>query len=232
MKKRLLFLATLITLAMALGVICTNIPIKANASSNSNELISYKITLPSNYYSGKKTSKVTLHYGVNGWNDIKDTTMYVTTGDYHYGIPNKYEYNAIVKVRKGDTINYCFKVDSIGGTTAWNNNKGQNYSVVADESNVKTINYEINWLAGSNGINADLNSDVTLHYSLNNWDKPIDQKMEIKHNYENDNERTTWYKAILTVEEGTIINYCVKVNNNDGEKWDNNNQKNYSVIAK
>ena len=43
-----------------------------------------------------------------------------------------------------------------------------------------------------------------------------------------DYDGTTWYKAVITVEEGSIINYCVKANTAEGEKWDNNNGENYS----
>ena len=103
MKKRFLLLATLVAMAVTLVTFNTNNSVKAvsvkedsakiSSVNDNGELISYKISLPSNYYYGKKTSKMVLHYGVNGWNDTKDVDMYVTTGDYHYGIPASYVYN-------------------------------------------------------------------------------------------------------------------------------------------
>ena len=231
MKKKVLFLATLaVVLATTMGLFCIKNSVKADSVKN-NELISYKISLPSDYYNGKKISKIELHYGVNGWNDTKDVTMYVTTGDYHYGIPSSYVFNAVVKVRKGDTINYCFKTTTSGGITTWNNNNGKNYSVVANESNVKNIEYEIDWLAGSNDTNVDANSDVTLHYGINGWDNPTDVKMDIKTVDEYNGQKYTWYKAIITVEEGSTINYCIKANTADGEVWDNNKGADYSIVA-
>ena len=236
MKKRVLFLATILV-AITAVMFCTKNSVKAasvasNSIEKSNELISYKISLPSNYYYGKKISKMILHYGINGWNNTKDVTMYVTTNDYHYGIPASYVYNAVIKVHKGDTINYCFKTISTEGTTSWNNNNGNDFSVVANESNVKTIEYEIDWLANQNGINVDNNSDVYLHYGINGWDNPKDVKMELKTTDEYNGKKYTWYKAIITVEEGCSINYCVKINTKDNVIWDNNQGSNYLVIAK
>ena len=55
--------------------------------------------------------------------------------------------------------------------------------------------------------------------------------MDLKSKSEYDGKSQTWYKAIITVDEGSTINYCIKANTSDGEKWDNNNGENYSVIA-
>lgn len=232
MKKRVLFLATLvIAVTVTIGTFFLKDSVKADSTKNNNELISYKISIPSNYYSSKKISEMVLHYGVNGWKDTKDVQMYLTSSDYHYGIPGTVTYNAVIKVNKGDTINYCFKTISTAGTTSWNNNKGKDFSVVANESNVKNIEYEIDWLAGTNNTNVDSNNDVILHYGINGWDNPVDVKMEIKTDYEYNGKKYTWYKAIITVEEGSTINYCVKANTSDGAVWDNNNGANYSTIA-
>ena len=230
MKKRILFLATfVVAVAVTVGAFCMKNTAKADSANDTRELINYKISIPSDYYNGKKTSEMILHYGVNGWKDTKDVTMYVTTGDYSHGIPGSYIYNAVIKVYKGDTINYCFKRISTAGTTSWNNNNGKDFSVVANESNVKTIDYEVNWSYENNNINA--NNDVTLHYGINGWDNPADVKMELKNNYQYDGKNYTWYKAIISVEEGSTINYCVKANTAEGEVWDNNNGANYSVVA-
>jgi len=232
MKKKLLLLTTFLIATIAIiGVFNTKNPVKAVCASPSNELISYKITVPSNYYNGKKISSMVLHYGVNGWNNPKDVDMYVSTGNYSHGIPSTYNFNAIVKVRKGDTIDYCIKTITDGGVTSWNNNNGRNFSIVANESNVETIQYEIDWLAEENGIFVDSNSDVTLHYGTNGWNNPTDVKMELKDSYEYGGKQYTWYKAIVTVEEGTTINYCVKATTPNGIKWDNNNNSDYSVVA-
>lgn len=234
MKKRVLFLATfLVATVVTLGTFYTNDSVKADSIketsvTQNDEFINYKISVPSSYYSGKKISEMILHYGVNGWNDTKDVTMYVTTDDYHYGIPSSYVFNAIVKVRKGDTINYCFKTIRNDGTTSWNNNNGNDFSVIVSESNVKTISYEVDWLATNNNINGD----VTLHYGINDWNSPTDIKMELKGQYNYEGVTKTWYKAIINVEEGATINYCVKSETTDGVVWDNNNGANYSIIAK
>lgn len=231
MKKKFLFIVTLVAITLTLGTFYMKDSTKAESLNDNRELISYKISLPSSYQNSKKISEVILHYGVNGWNDTKDITMYATADDYNHGIPSSYVYNAVIKVRKGDTINYCFKTISTAGTTSWNNNNGNDYSIVANESNVKTINYEVDWLSKQTNINVD-NNDVTLHYSINGWNSPRDVKMELKTIDEYDGKKFTWYKAIITVEEGSTINYCVKSNTESGEVWDNNNGANYSVIAK
>lgn len=232
MKKKLLLLATLVMAAVAtVGTFGMKNQVKAACASSEEEFINYKITIPSNYYNGKKISSMVLHYGVNGWNDTKDVDMYVSTGNYSHGIPATYNFNAIVKVRKGDTINYCLKTITYGGVTSWNNNNGRNFSVVANESNVKTILYELNWLAENSGLDVNANSDVTLHYGVDGWNNPTDVKMELKTSYQYDGKQYTWYKANITVEEGTTINYCVKANTADGVVWDNNNGADYSVVA-
>lgn len=223
--------AVMVALIVASGFIFSKSFAKADSTKKDNQLISYKISLPSNYYYGKKTSEMILHYGVNGWNDTKDVKMYVTTGDYHYGIPASYNYNAVIKVRKGDTINYCFKAISNVGTTSWNNNGGKDYSVVADESNVKNVEYEIDWLATSDEISSE-NSEVTLRYGINGWDNPNDIKMEVKTIDYNNGKKYTWYKAVISVEEGSTINYAVKASTSSGIIWDNNNNNNYTAIAK
>lgn len=230
MKKKFLLLATLVV-AMAVTVITfsKNNSAKAEYNNKSDELISYKITIPSDYYSSRNVSEVVLHYGVNGWNNANDTTMYVTTGPTQYGIPTSYTYNAIIKVHKGDTINYCYKTTYKNDETKWNNNNGKDFHVVANESNVKEIQYEVDWLAENSDL--DVSGDVTLHYGVNGWDNAKDVKMEIKTKSEYNGQTETWYKAIITVEEGSTINYCVKANTTEGEKWDNNNGENYSVIA-
>lgn len=228
MKKKVLFLAALVVaVAVTMGTICSKSAVKASNDNNDNDLISYKITIPVDYHTSSNISEMTLHYGVNGWNDIKDIAMYVTSGPKNHGIPSSYAYNAVIKVHKGDTINYCYRATYKDSITKWNNNNGKNFQVVANESNVKNIQYEIDWLAGSNGVSA--NGDVVLHYGINGWDNPSDAKMDIK--MKSDYDGQTWYKAVITVEEGSTINYCVKANTAEGEKWDNNNGENYSVIA-
>lgn len=228
MKKKLLFLAAFaVAVAVTMGTICSKRAVKASNDNRDNDLISYKITIPYDYYASIDISEMTLHYSVDGWNETKDAVMYVTSGPKYYGIPSSYAYNAVIKVHKGDTIDYCYKATYKDSTTKWNNNDGKNFQVVANESNVKNIQYEIDWLAGSNGV--DANGDVLLHYGINGWDDVQDVKMDIK--MKSDYDGQTWYKAIITVEEGSTINYCIKANTSEGEKWDNNNGDNYSVIA-
>ena len=202
-KRKSLMLATLVVaLVVTMGLVCKGNSVKASANE---EFISYKITVPSNYYSSKYISEMVLHYGVNGWNDTKDVKMYITTGPYKYGIPTRLEYNAVIKVRKGDTIDYCYKITDTDSITKWNNNDGKDYHVVANESNVKTIRYEVNWLADSKDYN--VNGDVTLHYGVNGWDNARDVKMEVKSQYDYDGKTQTWYKAIIEVEEGSTVDY-------------------------
>ena len=231
MKKKILLLATLlVAVAVTMGTICSKRAVKASNDNRDNDLISYKIAIQLNYSLYKDISEMTLHYGVNGWNNTKDTVMYEIKGPTQYGIPVYKTYNAIIKVRKGDTIDYCYKTTYKDSTIKWNNNDGKNFQVVANESNVKKIQYEIDWLAEQNGISVD--GDVTLRYGINGWDNVQDVKMDLKSKSEYDGKSQTWYKAIITVDEGSTINYCIKANTPDGEKWDNNNGENYSVIAK
>ncbi len=228
MKKKLLFLATLaVAVAVTMGMLCSKNSVKASNDNKDNDLISYKITIPADYMASTNIAEMTLHYSVDGWNETKDADMYVTSGPKNHGIPSSYAYNAVVKVRKGTTIDYCYKVTYKNATTKWINNDGKNYQVVANESNVKKIQYEIDWLAGSNGV--DANGDVVLYYGINGWNNVQDVKMDVK--MKSDYDGQTWYKAVITVDEGSTINYCVKANTDKGEKWDNNNGKDYFVIA-
>ena len=216
----------MVALVVTIGLMSKNNSVKA---SSNEELISYKITFAISPSENMKVSEMTLHYGVNGWKDIKDTTMYLSNGPMTHGFPTSLAYNAVVKVHKGDTLDYCVKVTLKNGDVKWRNLEGADYHTVVNESNVKTIRYEVNWLAEKNGL--DVNGDVMLHYGVNGWDNAKDVKMEIKSKYDYEGKTQTWYRAIITVEEGSTVNYCIKANTTEGEKWDNNNGKNYSVIA-
>ena len=211
MKKRFLYLTTLVVaFAAIIGTFSAKDSAKADSTKNTAKEISYKISIPYTYSTGKNISEMVLHYGVNGWQDIKDATMYVTTGDYNYGVPSSYTYNAIIKVNKGDTINYCLKSISKDGISSWNNNNGKDFSVVAYESNVKTIEYEIDWLAEQNDIYVDSNSEVTLRYGINGWDNPIDIKMDLKGAYQYEDEKAT-YNLCLKNEKSLLLTSFLRI---------------------
>ena len=77
MKKKVLFLAALVVaVAVTMGTICSKSAVKASNDNRDNDLISYKIAIQLNYSLYKDISEMTLHYGVNGWNNTKDTVMY------------------------------------------------------------------------------------------------------------------------------------------------------------
>lgn len=228
MKKRIsLILATLVVaLVVTIGLMSKNNSVKA---SSNDELTKYKITIPISPAMNTKVSEIIVHYGVNGWKDIKDTTMYLSKGPMTHGFPTSLAYNGIVEVHKGDMLDYCLKVVLKNGEVRWQNYEGDGYHTVIKESNVKKIRYEVNWLAQKSGLN--VNGDVVLHYGVNEWNDIKDVKMEVKSDYSYDGKKQTWYRAIVTVEEGSTIDYCIKANTTSGVKWDNNNGKNYSEIA-
>ena len=228
MKKRisLIFATLLVALVVTIGLMSKNNSVKA---SSNDELIKYKITIPISPAMSAKVSEIFVHYGVNGWKDIKDTKMYLSRGPMTHGFPTSLAYNGIVKVHKGDMLDYCLKVVLKNGEVRWQNYQGDGYHTVINESNVKKIRYEVNWLAQKNGFN--VNGDVILHYGVNGWNDVKDAKMEMKTNYSYDGKKQTWYRAIIEVEEGSTINYCIKANTTSGVRWDNNNGKNYSEIA-
>ena len=147
-KKLLTLLMTSVLLFTAVGVVIPNAISKTKASeystnteendqesNNENDSnkrkIRYKIIMSTNYYTPKYCKKGVLHYGVNGWQDVKEQDM-ERTGSFQYGtglFTTYYTYETIVTVNEGDVIDYCFKFVTWQDREGWINNGNNDYHV-------------------------------------------------------------------------------------------------------
>ncbi len=73
-------MATVLTLGIFM------IPKQVSASEN-KEVVAYRISMPVNYNTldTSKIKNATLHYGVNGWKDVKDVQLNRSIVDYYMG---------------------------------------------------------------------------------------------------------------------------------------------------
>ncbi|MCX7922517.1 MAG: alpha-amylase family glycosyl hydrolase [Clostridia bacterium] len=101
------FLSFLLVLAVVLSVM---IPAGTALAADVNYTITYTDTSVSTIY---------VHWGVNGWTNVQDTLM------TNKGSGN---FEAVLTVPSGTTINYCYHITS--PSDYWNNNGGANWSVV------------------------------------------------------------------------------------------------------
>ncbi|NFB30141.1 hypothetical protein EXM76_03230 [Clostridium botulinum] len=132
MKKIMTFImATVLTLGIFM------IPKQVSASEN-KEVVAYRISMPVNYNTldTSKIKSATLHYGVNGWKDVKDIQLNRSIVDYYMGKTFESFYTTIY-VEKGSKIDYCFKQEFYEEGTKWDNNNNEDYHIVVIESNVK-----------------------------------------------------------------------------------------------
>lgn len=132
MKKILTFMMATVL------ILCAFIVPKQVCAAVNNEKVAYRIYMPFNYSKLDMTDiqDVTLHYGVNGWNDVKDIQMEKHLVDYYMG-RTFYSFFTTVYVEKGATIDYCFKQNFNNNETKWDNNDNKDYHVVVNESNIR-----------------------------------------------------------------------------------------------
>lgn len=94
--------------------------------------VTCKVVYNSWYEPSLYTEAVILHYGVNGWNEIKDVPM---TCKYGYDENHNFKvwYEADVEVNENDTIDYCFHIlyNRGGAEGFWENNDGNDFHMVA-----------------------------------------------------------------------------------------------------
>ncbi len=76
--------------------------------------IDHKIT-----YTNASAASVILHWGINGWQSVKDTQMTAKGG----GV-----FEAVVNVAEGTTIDYCYHITS--PSDYWDNNGGKDWHTV------------------------------------------------------------------------------------------------------
>ena len=89
----------------------------------------YKISYKEYAYPARYTD-VTLHFGLNGWENVKDILMNKRyEGDYAV-----FEY--VLEVYEYETIDYDFFVDTRYYGTYWVNNNGEDFHVTVYKSNL------------------------------------------------------------------------------------------------
>ncbi|SFA81850.1 carbohydrate-binding protein [Clostridium frigidicarnis] len=131
MKKLVICLMSVTLLMLTLLA-----PTTAHAAEN-NEWVLYRISAPINY-STVNTSDIknmTVHFGVNGWQEIKDVQLNRSIVDYYMGRTFE-SFWVDVYLKKGSTLDYCFKYDFNSDKINWDNNSGKDYHVVVDKSNI------------------------------------------------------------------------------------------------
>ncbi|GAA0739027.1 carbohydrate-binding protein [Clostridium oceanicum] len=123
-------------MVLSLLVIGLAVPFK-NVHAADNNMVAYKISLPVDYNKTNTTDikEVTLHYGVNGWNNIKNVKLNRQVVDYYMG--KTFEaFTATIYVEKGSTLDYAFKETFNNGNVKWNNNIGKDYHVCVEKTNI------------------------------------------------------------------------------------------------
>lgn len=105
--------------------------ISQTSFANESTMVEYKIIYEVTNYSPYSYRDVTLHYGVNGWNDVKDTKMNFKRDQ------DKIWCEAIIKVNKNDVVDYCFRnFYTETRQEIWDNNNGQDYHVQVIDTNL------------------------------------------------------------------------------------------------
>ncbi|AOR23361.1 carbohydrate-binding protein [Clostridium taeniosporum] len=128
----------ILTFMMVTLLLCTFMMPKTAMAAENNEKIAYTICMPFNYskFNTTDVKNVTLHYGINGWNNVKDIKMNRRVSDYYMGRTFETFFTTIY-VEKGSTVDYCFKQDWNNNEVKWDNNNNNDYHVVVNESNIK-----------------------------------------------------------------------------------------------
>ena len=248
-KKLLTLLMTSVLLFTAVGVVIPNAISKTKASeystnteendqesNNENDSnkrkIRYKIIMSTNYYTPKYCKKGVLHYGVNGWQDVKEQDM-ERTGSFQYGtvlFTTQYTYETIVTVNEGDVIDYCFKFVTWQDREGWINNGNNDYHVEVLASNVPcsyTVEYD------KSPEEAAEIQRVDLCYSLDNWATVKYDKMDYHSIVVNDIPMRNFFDVTVHGYETDTLQYCYRITKKNGEiYWDNNNGNNYQVPLK
>ncbi|MBU3105676.1 carbohydrate-binding protein [Clostridium gasigenes] len=108
-------------------------PKTVHAAEN-DEWVVYRISAPISYdkVDTRDIKNITVHFGVNGWNEIKDVELSRHFVDAYMGR----EFEAFwtdVYVKKGSTLDYCFKYDFNSNEVKWDNNNGKDYHVVVSQ---------------------------------------------------------------------------------------------------
>ncbi len=248
MKKKILtLLITTVLLVSATGILIPNAISKSKASDSTDATITteknnkvkatdtnkkkirYKIIMSTNYYTPKYCKQGVLHYGVNGWQDVKEQDM-ERTGSFQYGtgvFTTYYTYETIITVNEGDTIDYCFKFITWQDREGWINNGNNDYHVHVLSSNVPcsyTVEYD------KTPEEAAQISKIELCYSLDSWNTVKYDKMDYHSIVVNDKPMRNYFDVTVHGYETDSLEYCYKIYNNNGNiEWDNNNGSNYYV---
>ncbi|QOS99811.1 hypothetical protein JNUCC42_03270 [Brevibacterium sp. JNUCC-42] len=130
------FLDVMMSLMILFGGICvSSTPVFA---SESDDYVNYRIYMPVDCAKVDvgTINNITLHYGVDGWNNVQDVTLNSHVVDYYMGITFK-TFETTIRVKKGTKVDYCFKQEFTNNTTVWDNNNNNDYHIVVSESNIK-----------------------------------------------------------------------------------------------
>ncbi|MHC1748600.1 MAG: carbohydrate-binding protein [Cellulosilyticaceae bacterium] len=122
------------TMCLSLMVLLLSaLPSTAWADS-SPQKTTYTIKYDSCYEASLYTKDVILHYGVNGWNDVKDIPMTLKSS-YDENNNLKVWYEATLALNGTDTINYCYYISYNRGSCGgfWDNNNGQDYHITVNK---------------------------------------------------------------------------------------------------
>lgn len=202
---------------------------KDNATGANKKKIRYKIAISTNYYTPKYCKQGVLHYGINGWQDVKEQDM-ERTGSFQYGtglFTTYYTYETIITVNEGDVIDYCFKFITWQDREGWINNGNDDYHVQVFSSNVPcsyTVEYD------KTPEEAEQISKIDLCYSLDNWSSVKYDEMDYHSLVVNDKPMRNFFNVTIHGYETDSLEYCFKIYKNNGDiEWDNNNGNNYHV---
>lgn len=212
------------------------LPTTVFAEENS-EYVAYKITAPLNsaeHYDSSLKS-ITLHYGVNGWNDIKDIKMERVVRDMYLG-KTFVDFQATIVVKKNATVNYDFKKDFYNKESVWDNNNGKNYSVTVVKTNLseyeKLIPIKVTKTYDYSSYGTHYINSVTLHYGVDGWKNATDVEMTRTYVGYNTPNCKVVYTATVYVKRGSVLDYSLKKDAGSlGVYWDNNNGKDYHIFA-
>lgn len=235
MKVKKLIPLTLGALLLFTGL---TLPFAVKADNN---LVPYKISIKGDYYRDRYVESVILHYGINGWQDIKDVKMETTFLSY----PDDMYYEATVYVPKNSTIDYAIKYNLGSNGTHWDNNGGKDYHIPVRKGNVETVTYTIEikdvylkpiaQYAAKESNKEVKPYKVILHYGINGWQDPKDIEMTRVCRKNKNSEDEIIYKATITVAKNDSIDFAYYVDRsvyNEPSKWYNNNGANWQVSQK
>lgn len=211
------------------------------AAKADTDLVPYKISIKGDYYRDRYVDSVILHYGINGWKDIKDVKMETKFLNY----PDDMYYQATVYVPKNSTIDYAIKYNSGDQGSHWDNNGSKDYHIQVGNGNMDTVTYTIEisnvYLKpvfeyepyGSNGEVKPYK--VILHYGVNGWQDVKDLEMtRVCYRY-NGSINEIAYKATITVAKDDVIDFSYYVDRsvyNEPSKWYNNKGADWHVSQK